>query len=161
METVLITGASRGIGLELTREFLKLGYNVISTYRDKPSLELSSLTSNDLLTIIELEITDASAIEKLVVELSNTKIDILVNNAGVIGSDKQDFETINADDWLETFNINTIAPLMVSRALLNNLKLSSNPRIISVSSQMASLAGESLGMFAYRSSKAALNKNPI
>lgn len=158
METVLITGASRGIGLELTRQFLVQGYRVIATYRGQPSEQLQSLRANNELDLYELEVTSESSILELVDALSNTRLDILINNAGVIGAEDQSFESINAHEWLSTFAINSIAPLMVSRALLNCLENSANPRIITISSQMGSLNRESYGMYAYRSSKAAVNK---
>lgn len=158
METVLITGASRGIGLELTRQFLALGYKVISTYRGQLSEQLKSLQSNSSLVLHELEVTDERSILSLASKLSNVQLDILINNAGVIGSDEQSMEAINAQEWLNTFAVNSIAPLMVSRAVLNRLETSANPRIITVSSQMGALNRESYGMYAYRSSKAAVNK---
>jgi NAD(P)-dependent dehydrogenase (short-subunit alcohol dehydrogenase family) len=158
MDTVLITGASRGIGLELTRQFLALGYNVISTYRGQPSAQLNGLLVNSALTLHELEVTDEGSILELAAKLSQVQLDILINNAGVIGSDEQSMESINAQEWLNTIAVNSIAPLMVSRALLSRLEASSNPRIITISSQMGALNRESYGMYAYRSSKAAVNK---
>lgn len=162
METVLITGGSRGIGLELTKQFLDLGYRVISTYRVKPSDKLSELKSNKNLSLFELEVTDESSIKNLVKSLDEQVIDILINNAGVIGpsSDRQtqDRHNIDVKGWLETFAINSIAPLMISNAVLGNLKKSNKPRILTVSSQMGSLSLDSTGMYAYRSSKAAVNK---
>jgi len=158
METVLITGASRGIGLELTRQFLELGYKVISTYRGQPSSQLSGLLTTKALMLVELEVTDGVSIAKLVNSFEDTKLDILINNAGVIGPKDQSLAGVESAGWIDTFAVNTIAPLMVSRALLPHLKCSSNPRIVTISSQMGALHRESKGMFAYRSSKAAVNK---
>tara|TARA_Y100000592_G_scaffold95396_1_gene161829 strand:+ start:478 stop:1194 length:717 start_codon:yes stop_codon:yes gene_type:complete len=158
VETVLITGASRGIGLELTRQFLEQGYNVVSTYRNRASPELTALSKSASLNLYSLEVTDINSIAELANALSNLSIDVLINNAGVIGPDEQALETIELDGWMHTFAVNTIAPVMVSRALLGSLKKSSNPRIIAVSSQMGALSRQSTGMYAYRSSKAALNK---
>ncbi|MGF1720660.1 SDR family oxidoreductase [Vibrio kyushuensis] len=158
METVFITGASRGIGFELTRQFLDLGYNVISTYRGQPSQQLESLCSNNSLSVFELEVTDQNSINNLVSKLVNTQIDIFINNAGVIGANEQSMESIDPQEWLTTFAVNTIAPLTVTRSLLGLIEASSNPRIITISSQMGALNRESYGMYAYRSSKAAVNK---
>ncbi|MFD2178360.1 SDR family oxidoreductase [Veronia pacifica] len=158
METVLITGASRGIGLELTRQFLRLDYRVISTYRGQPSEQLNSLLSHDALTLYELEVTDDSSINELVARLGSSKIDILINNAGVLGSTEQALNTVEVNDWLNTFATNTIAPLMVSRALVASMARSENPRIITISSQMGSLEDDGPAMYAYRSSKTAVNK---
>ncbi|TXR54630.1 SDR family oxidoreductase [Reinekea thalattae] len=158
METVLITGASRGIGLELTRQFLQQGYQVIATYRNQPSDALSELATNQQLVLKELEVTDQSAIKALSAQLAGQTIDILINNAGTIGADDQSLEGIEASAWLDAFAINSIAPLMVTRALLSQIEQSENPRIITISSQMGSMQRDSVGMYAYRSSKAAVNK---
>ena len=158
METILITGASRGIGLELTKQFLDLNYKVISSYRIKPSLELEKFTSNKNLTLVELEVTDEVSITNLANTLSDVKIDILINNAGVIGPEQQSMAEIKQQDWLNTFAINSIAPLMVSHAVLPLMKHTTKPRIITISSLMGSISSDSVGMYAYRSSKAAVNK---
>ncbi|WP_413699613.1 SDR family oxidoreductase [Psychromonas sp. KJ10-10] len=158
METVLITGASRGIGLELTNKFLELNYKVIATYRNKPSTELEKLQSNENISLIELEVTDEISINKLKDYLQGIKIDILINNAGIIGPEDQSVEGITRQDWLTTFAINSIAPLMISRAVLNNMESAINPRIITISSQMGAINRDNVGMYAYRSSKVAVNK---
>ena len=158
IETVFITGASRGIGLELTRQFLGQGYRVIATFRGQPSAQLSSLLPAGELTLAKLEMTDGTSIAHLAKTLSGDKIDILINNAGVIGPTEQALETVNPQDWLHTFAVNTIAPLMLSRALLGQLRSSSSPRIVTLSSHMGALNSRGMGMYAYRTSKAAVNK---
>nr|WP_320116921.1 SDR family oxidoreductase [uncultured Desulfuromonas sp.] len=158
METVLITGASRGIGLELTRQFLALDYKVISTYRGQPSADLQQLLSNTALSLVDLEVTDAKSIDALAKHLADTQLDILINNAGVLGAEDQSLNALDPQDWLKTFAVNTVAPLMVSRAVLKCMKNSANPRIMTISSDMGALHGEGMGMYAYRSSKAAVNK---
>lgn len=158
METVLITGASRGIGLELTKQFFELGYKVIATYRGKKTDELSNLTSHNNVLAYELEVTNEASISILSHKLRNITIDILINNAGIISPNNQQLEAIEVEGWLNAFAVNTIAPLLVSRALLENLKLSKKPRIITISSQMGSLKSEGTGLYAYRSSKTAVNK---
>ncbi len=158
METVLITGTSRGIGLELAKQFLASGNKVIATYRGQMSDEIKELAANTNLTACELEVTDEKAISKLAETLSDITLDILVNNAGIIGPENQNLTDMNMEGWLNTFAVNTVAPLLISRAFIKNLKRSKNPRIITVSSMMGSLHGEGTGMYAYRSSKAAVNK---
>lgn len=158
MERVLITGASRGIGLELTHQFLEQGYQVIATYRGKPSTQQQALGDYSGLTLFELEVTSDESIGQLVTHLADKTLDIVINNAGVIGPQQQALMSVDASSWQDTFAINTIAPLMISRALINNLTQAANPRIVTISSNMGSLSEDSLGMYAYRSSKAALNK---
>jgi NAD(P)-dependent dehydrogenase (short-subunit alcohol dehydrogenase family) len=158
METVLITGASRGIGLQLVNQFLELNYKVIATYRNKPSIELDQLRSYEHLSLVELEVTDEISINKLKDYLQGIKVDILINNAGIIGPEDQSADGITQQDWLTTFAINSIAPLMISRAVLNNMESAINPRIMTISSQMGAINRDNVGMYAYRSSKAAVNK---
>lgn len=159
METVLITGANRGIGLELTKQFLKLGYHVIATYRNEASCErLEELKPSGRLSLYQLEVTSEASISALANQLKSQPIDILINNAGVLGPETQSIESVNTAEWLDTFAVNTIAPFNVSTMLLDNLRKSSNPRLITISSELGSLIRESSGMLAYSSSKAAINK---
>ncbi|WP_047047019.1 SDR family oxidoreductase [Vibrio mexicanus] len=158
METVLITGASRGIGLELTKQLLALDYKVIATYRNAPSNDQLSLKDHGDLTLVELEVTNESSIEALRESLEGQQIDVLINNAGIIGPDEQDRDNVSAPNWLETFSVNTIAPLLVSRAIIPLMQNAANPRIVTISSQMGALNRDAVGMYAYRSSKAAVNK---
>lgn len=158
MEHVLITGASRGIGLELTHQFLELSYEVTATYRGQPSAKQQALCRYSGLTLLELEVTSEESIAKMVAHLADKTLDIVINNAGIIGPDQQAFDSLEPTAWLDTLTINTVAPLMISRAVLANLKRATNPRLVSISSSMGALSEESTGMYAYRSSKAALNK---
>jgi NAD(P)-dependent dehydrogenase (short-subunit alcohol dehydrogenase family) len=158
MESILITGANRGIGFELTRLLIEDGRRVIATCRDPESAsDLNALNASNL-HIHQLEVTSTKSIEALKRALSRVQIDVLINNAGEIGSKRQRIDDMNIDAWRHTFDVNTIAPFQVSMALLDNLKLSLRPRIISVSSQMGALSRISSGALAYQSSKAALNK---
>ena len=158
MESILITGANRGIGFELTRLLIDDGRRVVATCRDPESAsDLNALNASNL-HIHQLEVTSTKSIEALKRALSRVQIDVLINNAGEIGSKRQRIDDMNIDAWRHTFDVNTIAPFQVSMALLDNLKLSLRPRIISVSSQMGALSRISSGALAYQSSKAALNK---
>jgi NAD(P)-dependent dehydrogenase (short-subunit alcohol dehydrogenase family) len=158
METVLVTGAGRGIGLELTRRFLEAGRHVIATARDPHrSAELNSLASPSL-TVAALDVTDAGSTSRLSSDLSGRPIDVLVSNAGVMGSDRQGVHDMDYSAWLHTFEVNTLAPFRVTIGFLENLRLAERPRVVALSSQMGALDRKSVGWFAYRSSKAALNK---
>ncbi|USD64046.1 SDR family oxidoreductase [Vibrio sp. SCSIO 43136] len=157
-ETIFITGASRGIGLELTKQFLRAGNCVVATYRNQISQQLHDLSANENLTLVELDVSNEQSINELSSKIKLEHIDLLINNAGVIGPEQQSRQDVRSQPWLETFAVNTIAPLLVSEALLPWLEKSNNPRILTISSQMGSLNRESTGMYAYRSSKAAVNK---
>jgi NAD(P)-dependent dehydrogenase (short-subunit alcohol dehydrogenase family) len=152
METVLVTGANRGIGLELTRRFLDTERRVIATSRDpEHSAELCALSSPDLI-VKALDVTDSASISRLRSDLSDHTIDVLVNNAGVFGGDRQGIDDMDHAAWIRTFEVNTIGPFRP------HLLRSDRPRIVALSSQMGSLHRQSVGSHAYRSSKAALNK---
>ncbi|GAL35327.1 short chain dehydrogenase [Vibrio maritimus] len=158
METVFITGISRGIGLELAKQYLALGWRVIGTHRGEPSSGLIELLNYDQLSLLKLEVTAQDSVKVISESLSDVVVDVLINNAGVIGSDEQSMLEIDPADWMDTFAVNTVAPLMVTRELLPFMAKSPRPRVITISSQMGSLNRESTGMYAYRSSKAAVNK---
>jgi len=160
MNTILISGASRGIGLELTRHFLNLDWQVIATCRNPElALPLQSLSSNPGLRIMPLEVTSAESIRHLAQTLQGQPLDVLVNNAGVMGGDQQGLANMDPTAWLHTFAVNTIAPFQLSTALLPNLLQAELPRIITISSQMGAFGLEmGSGSYAYRSSKSAVSK---
>ncbi|MDY6984002.1 MAG: SDR family NAD(P)-dependent oxidoreductase, partial [Pseudomonadota bacterium] len=85
-------------------------------------------------------------------------IEVLINNAGVWGGEHQGLLDMDYPEWLRTLEINSVAPLRVTAALLPNLKRGKRPRVIAISSQMGSFAMKGAGMYAYRSSKAAVSK---
>ena len=159
METVLITGANRGIGLGLVKRYLGLGNCMLAVCRSpKNASQLNSL-SCDNLKVFEADVADDEMVARLAQTLAGQRIDILINNAGVIGGDQQSIDDMNYATWLNAFAVNTLAPFHMITALRKNLQLSKNARAISISSQMGSLLRDgSPGYYAYRSSKAALNK---
>lgn len=146
MTRFLITGVNRGIGAALQSAALTLGYEVIGTTRDGRD------------GTIALELSDPAAIAPQLVNLPT--IDVLINNAGIIGpaSEKQSPLSMDWAGMAETFAINSIAPLAVAQAALPVLRQSDRPRILTVSSQMASFANPKSNQIAYRASKAAVNK---
>jgi NAD(P)-dependent dehydrogenase (short-subunit alcohol dehydrogenase family) len=161
MKTVFITGISRGIGLKLAEEFINGGYNVIGTVRnenDKQSvLELAPFAGKHL-TVFVADVTNEQSVKAIADERHDTPIDILINNAGVLGGDKQNAGNLDFDAWMNTLTVNTIAPMRVALALLNNVKAAGQGKIVTISSIMGSLARERADSIAYRSSKAAVNK---
>ncbi|PKL95961.1 MAG: short-chain dehydrogenase [Gammaproteobacteria bacterium HGW-Gammaproteobacteria-8] len=152
MSTVLITGANRGIGLALATQFAARGDSVIAVCR-KSSDALDKL---GVRVEAGVEVTDAAALADLVRRLEGTELDVLVNNAGVLRRDA--FETLEdaLDDCRLQFEVNALAPLRVTRALLDRLAASSKVAI--VTSRMGSIAdNDSGGYWGYRMSKAAVN----
>lgn len=155
MQTYLITGANRGIGLEMTRQALELGLRVIATCR-KPSeaAELSSLSGP--LDVHALDVTEGASLAALVEKLGKVNLDVLVNNAGFM-ADRQSIDEMDYDQWMTSFAVNAIAPWRVSVAFAERLAASSAARVATISSQMGSLERAGSDRVAYRSSKAAVN----
>ena len=157
-DTVAITGANRGIGLSLARRFLEAGAHVVATCRNpEASRELEALADGNL-DVYQVELTDGESISRFCSDVSGSVIDVLINNAGVMGGDHQGIDDMDYRAWLYAFEVNTLAPFRLATALLPNLRRAKRPRIVTLSSQMGSLSREGTGSYAYRSSKAAVNK---
>ena len=157
--TVCITGANKGIGLEFTKQYAESGWKVLACSRHPDSTNLQSLKelySN--LSVFELDVCDQLQIERLAANLQNIPIDLLINSAGIYGPDKQTFEEVSSEDMQKVFITNSIAPLMVSRALLNNIISSKLKTIVTITSRMGSISDNTSGnLYAYRAAKAAVN----
>jgi len=151
MAAILITGAARGIGLELTRQFAARGDRVIAVCRT-PSSELQQIEGVRI--IADIDVTDADAIAQLATQLSHQALDVLINNAGVLSDES--LQNCNAATIRHQFEVNALAPLLLTRALLPNLRAGS--KIVLITSRMGSIGDNgSGGMYGYRMSKAALN----
>ena len=156
----VVTGAGRGIGLELTTQWLARGDRVIATYRDdrgKAQLEAIGSAGGDL-RLVQLDVRDAGSVAALAAALDGTPIDVLVNNAGVMASSAPSLAAMDHEEWLDTFLVNVQGPYRVTTALLPNLQAGTRPRVVTLSSIMGCLHRASPGYYGYRSSKAALNK---
>ena len=161
MPCILITGANRGLGLELAKQYYAAGWQVIACSRHPAAVQAGLAqvsTTGGKLILQPLEVTAADSIATLSAAISDYSIDILCNNAGIYSDKNLPFGTVQADMWLEVFKINTIAPLMLAQALLAHVERSQRKLIVNMSSRMGSIAdNDSGGGYAYRSSKAALN----
>ena len=159
--SILITGTNRGIGLEFVKHYLKNNEKVIATYRNKNSakdlLELKNTTSN--LSLVELDVSNPNSINEFASKITDQPIDTFINNAGVFGPRNNEFGNFNAKEWLDVFNINTIAPLLITQKILKNLRLGKNKKLVFISSKVGSIEENTGGgMYIYRSSKTALNQ---
>ena len=158
---VLITGTNRGIGLQMVKSAVSKQWRVFACCRNPhEAKKLSEVArmSGGLVSMHTLDIADKAQIQALAYELRTESIDILINNAGVYGSMNNEFGDVDAEDWLNTFRINTIAPMQVAEAFVENVARSEKKIIASVSSKMGSMEDNgSGGTYIYRSSKAALN----
>jgi len=156
MPTVMITGANRGIGLELARQYAGEGCRVIATCRRPGQADaLRALGGN--VSVHGLDVRDGDGVAGLASALSDTPIDILINNAGIYG-EKVGLGSLNFENWLEVLAVNSVAPLRVAEAFLEHVAAGSGKTIVMVTSKMGSITDNtSGGAYIYRSSKAALN----
>jgi NAD(P)-dependent dehydrogenase (short-subunit alcohol dehydrogenase family) len=157
----LITGANRGLGLEFARQYLANGWQVYAACRDPESAsELRRLAdgSGQKLLIIGLDVTDPLSIKAAAAELAGRAIEVLLNNAGVGGVRGQTIGNIDYKAWAKVLDVNTLGPMRVAEAFVDNVARSERKLIVTIISGMGSIADNtSGGAFAYRSSKAAVN----
>ncbi len=165
MPTALITGANRGIGYELARQYLNEGWDIIALVRNS-SGELDALAEGGNLTIVKADLTNDDSLRSAVAEIEADSIDLLVNNAGTMGrgtfSDSgmeyQKFGSFDREEWADVFNINVYTPMAMVELLVDKLKASDKAVVVTISSMLGSNAMNSFGnLYAYRASKAAVN----
>ncbi|HSH43981.1 MAG TPA: SDR family oxidoreductase [Arenicellales bacterium] len=150
MTTTVITGASRGIGLELARQTAARGDDVIAVCR-KPGPELEALGVR-----IEsgIDVSQQDDVDDLASRLADVSIDVLINNAGILS--RQSLDDLDFDEIRRQFEVNSLGPLRVTAALRPQLK--DGAKVAIVSSRMGSIADNtSGGHYGYRMSKCAVN----
>lgn len=158
---VLITGANRGIGLEMVKYAVQQGWRVFACCRNPHNADnlfnIAKL-SNGRISVHIADMLELATVQALSYELRNEPIDILINNAGIYGSDKNRFGTVDVTSWLQAFQVNSIAPLKMVEAFAAQLYMGKHKLVACMSSKMGSMADNSSGnSYIYRSSKAALN----
>lgn len=165
-QTWLITGANRGIGLELVRQLAEAAENVIATARSpEQATELNTIKSAyPSVTVLPLDLEDLSSVKRMADSLKDVPIDILFNNAGLYGgswdnaSDQQSAANMDFGLWEQIMRVNVLAPFAVIQALRANLMLGKRKLVVNMSSDLGSITNNLQGQsYAYRSSKAALN----
>lgn len=162
MKTLLITGANRGIGLEFCNQYAADGWRILACCRNPDKADaLNRLAARypDLIKLHALDVTDHAQIEQLVRTLADETIDLLINDAGVYpAADKSGFGHADYAEWMTAFNVNTMAPLKLVEAFVKQIARSKLKLIVTITSQMGSIADNSSGgSYLYRSSKAAAN----
>lgn len=166
MPRVLITGASRGIGLELAVQYLNDGWEVHACCRD-PQAASGLRDLSGAVTVHRMNVDDADEIAAVGAALDGVTLDLLVNNAGIMdnygsgvaeGTDDPDIRNYDFDLWERVMRTNVFAPARITGAFLDSLAVAERPVVVMVASGLASIANtRQAGRYAYRTSKAALN----
>ena len=168
MPTVLITGAGRGLGLELMRQYSADGWQVLACVRTpEKATQLQALAKTSGRVVLHaLDVTDHAAVDALAAKLAGTAIDVLLNCAGSMGAGSfategltfGNFGSSNYPDWLEVFRLNVLAPMKMAEAFVSQVAASEQKKIVTLTSVLGSMAKNTVGGFyAYRASKAAVN----
>ncbi len=159
MPTYLITGANRGIGLELARQAAARGARVIATCRDPGhamELQKAASASDGKIEICQLEVTSDESIAALKTRIGTQPIDVLINNAGIMGKDPQTPVNMDFAELEHVLSVNSIAPLRVTLAFLANVEAAKG-KIAVLSSIMGTFGYNDGSKLAYCVSKTALN----
>ncbi|MDP3087687.1 MAG: SDR family oxidoreductase [Methylotenera sp.] len=155
---VLITGANRGIGLELAKQYAQDGWNVLACCRDtQHASALQAITKmHTNIRILSLDVANFAEIDALALQLKDEKIDVLINNAGIYP--ESSLGNADTNDWIEALKVNSIAPLKMATAFTTHIANSALKKIATLSSKMGSISDNtSGGSYIYRSTKTTVN----
>jgi NAD(P)-dependent dehydrogenase (short-subunit alcohol dehydrogenase family) len=157
----LVTGANRGIGLEVCRQLASRGHRVILTARDRSQADASARAVQPAGDVVPaaLDVTDPRSIQALADDLAGRgeRIDVLVNNAAILVDEGEPLLELTAEDLRNTFETNVFGPIAVSQAFVPSMVARGYGRIVNVSSEAGQLASMATYAPAYSMSKAALN----
>jgi NAD(P)-dependent dehydrogenase (short-subunit alcohol dehydrogenase family) len=155
---ILITGASRGIGLALAQEYAARDWRVLAACREPSgAAALHALTeTRPNVTIHAMDVSAHDSVDRLATELKGQAIDVVCNNAG-IGGGKSGIGEIDFGHWRRVLEVNLFGAIKVSEAFLPNVEAGAEKKIVAISSSLGSISATRGGNYAYRTSKAALN----
>jgi NAD(P)-dependent dehydrogenase (short-subunit alcohol dehydrogenase family) len=161
MSRVLVTGANRGLGLELTRQYAAEGWQVIACCRTPgraTALQDLADSVDGRVTVRAMDVTDSRSIGTAAEEIGADAIDLLINNAGVMGPVEWSPGRTDYAVWSDLFDVNVLAPMRVIEAFVPALARGQRKLIVTLSSRLGSvsLAAAPFAM-PYRTSKAAVN----
>ncbi|AFX99056.1 short chain dehydrogenase family protein [Candidatus Endolissoclinum faulkneri L2] len=156
MQTIFITGANRGIGLELAKQYASDHWHVIATCRNPLTADRLKAVKGDVV-IYQLDVSDINAIDLLVDKLKSQPIDVLFNNAGININKGISIGDIDYDAWARTMETNVFAPIRLAWKFKKNVLSSARKVMAFTSSLMGSIQLNRGGNVVYRSSKTALN----
>ncbi len=154
-QTVVVTGANRGLGLEFCRQLTAAGAAVIATARDpEAAAELRQVAPA---RVEALDVTDAASVAAFAGALGETRVDVLINNSGMGGAGTG-IAALDLDEVARFFAVNSLGPLRVTQALAPHLLRGGRRTVVQISSNMGSIANNVQGgYYGYRASKTALN----
>jgi NAD(P)-dependent dehydrogenase (short-subunit alcohol dehydrogenase family) len=155
---ILVTGANKGIGLEICRQLAEQNHKVILTARDAEKAKKALKKLPDTVQFLKMDVTQLESFEKTKIFIQETygRLDVLINNAAIIGSGKG-VDKVGMDEIRTVMETNFFGPLQLIQSLLPLLEKSNDGRIINISSGMGALHEIGAGYAAYRLSKTALN----
>lgn len=159
MKNIVITGASRGIGLALTKAYLAAGDRVYAWCRNPAgAVHLQALApeAGDALVLIDAEIGDLQSIDAAAAQMGDTPIDVLLNVAGFYHM-KSSLADEDFDGWYDSFRVMVVGPFHTAQKLLPNLEKAKG-KIVTVSTQMAASTWAYGNSYAYVAAKAAVNR---
>jgi len=159
--TVLVTGANRGIGLQLATNYAERGWTVIATAR-KPeeATELQTLAAKyKQVTVVRMDLLDHAGIDALAEELKGVPIDVLLNNAAMLGDPaRQDFGDLDFKLMEQVYAVNTVGTMKMTEAFIDNVMASDQKKVVAITSLQASIGSLRDPMIPfYKMSKTALN----
>ena len=160
--TILITGASRGVGLALAECYAARQWAVIATCREPDQAsDLAAIARNyDNVSVDRLDVANDDAVRDMAARYSDISIDVLMNNAGMLGDpEAQSIQKLDSDLFAQLMHTNTLAPLLLAKSFLEQVARSQQKKIVALTSGLSSIAFTEHfgGLYFYRASKAALN----
>lgn len=162
MATVLITGASRGIGFELARQYGEAGNRVLATCRSpEKSQQLKEIAdrSGGAVSMHRMDVSSLDSIRAARAEIGEAPIDIVINNAGVWGGlHREQLDNMDYDNWYYEFSTMAMGPFRVVQTFLANLLAGEQKKIFTITSQTSAHSYKKVAGYAYSSSKAASNR---
>jgi NAD(P)-dependent dehydrogenase (short-subunit alcohol dehydrogenase family) len=159
MVNVAITGAGRGIGLELVKQYTLAGDRVFALCRDPAGAgELRSIAdgSNGKVTVHTFDVADDDSVKAGAADTGGGKVDVLLNVAGIVGGGDKGLDDRTWSDWHEALEVMAIGPVRVTQAFLPRMK--EGAKVITITSQLAASTWPNGGYYAYAAAKAGVNR---
>lgn len=161
--TVVVTGANRGLGLEWARQYAARGWQVVATARRPREADALQQLARDTGRVLveQLDATDPASIAAFAQRLHGRPIDVLVNNVGMLGDEpEQKLGALDPERFDTYMRVNALSALLVTEALLPNLRAGRHKKVAGISARVASFAAYPRihsGLYYYKASKTALN----